>query len=238
MLAFIFDWILLILSGVLLLPAFYCVGNRNYGKSTFWMMISVVLLSWFFWSDILAAITTYGYFRSLIYGVILYVGMALVTICLFWISYTRRAGEKYQELTADLSDCRIKTDNPVLRNLYAKWDIVRNRDNLRIIFDDEESRELNYNMTNLSNKLLEQVQTNPTEENTQQLIEEIEASIKSIIPPRFNTCKPFIFGAGYSWPITLIWLLFSRVINQLIESIISMFGGTFNKISAFTFGKI
>jgi hypothetical protein len=241
MFEFFFDWFLLILSVVFLFPAFYCNENRLYGQSTIWMFVSIGLMGWFFNDKLLAMVESYGIIKTGVYCVFGYVIMGAITAGLFWISYTRRAGEKYNEIIDQARNSQyqyqIKTENPILRDLHCKWDAIRDISNLREIFDDREC-ELSYKMTLITPNLVSKVEQDPTEDNTQRLIEELETSIKSVLPPRFKTCKPFIYGAGYSWPITLVWLLFSRLIKQLIDGIISMFGGVFNKVSALMFGRI
>jgi len=62
--------------------------------------------------------------------------------------------------------------------------------------------------------------------------------INSIIPPKFKMCKYFVVWAAIEWPATLAWLLFSRIIRQVIDRVVSMFGGTFDRLSAYAFGKI
>lgn len=49
----------------------------------------------------------------------------------------------------------------------------------------------------------------------QPLQAELDNAVAKILPPRFATCKKYIIGAGSSWPITLIWLLISRVCRRV-----------------------
>lgn len=66
----------------------------------------------------------------------------------------------------------------------------------------------------------------------------INKKLRSILPPKFSDCHPFIVGAGLSWPITLFWMLLSKIIKNGLKTILNLFEGTFNMVSARLFGKI
>jgi hypothetical protein len=64
-----------------------------------------------------------------------------------------------------------------------------------------------------------------------------DAAVNQILPPKFSTFKRLIIWSGIDWPATLLWILFARFIRQIVERIVTMFGGTFNKIGKLAFGK-
>ena len=110
--------------------------------------------------------------------------------------------------------------------MRLKYEIIDDTSKRRKIFDDPNG-ELNIHIPLVSDKICNGIGD----------LEILTAAVGSVLPPRFNVCKKFIIGAAISWPITLIWLLLSRVVKQLIERIISTFGGFFNQISKLAFGK-
>lgn len=61
--------------------------------------------------------------------------------------------------------------------------------------------------------------------------------ISKILPPKFANNKQEIVWASVYWPVTMLGILFDKFFSRIVEKIISMFGQTYNKISALAFGK-
>ena len=237
MIAAIFDffidliWILPFISIGFLIPSFYCVNSKSYGKSTIFMLISAGLAAVYFWSDIKPLFAEHGTTISILFLTGCYILAGLVTSFVYWIFYIWKAKERFESLvnkqsTPSWAIDKLDESQILLLKQYLVIDDVFRR---RQIFDDPDG-ELNINVPDVSF----------TEKNDtfyQDLDTKLKASIASVLPPRFATCKLFIIGAGCSWPITIIWLLVSRVVKQLIERFVSLFGSTYDKISKLAFGK-
>jgi hypothetical protein len=199
------------------------------------MTISIAVAGWFFWTDVQSIIQTRGLVNSIVLLIIVYGIMGLFTAFLFWISFNLRAKEKYQEIFDSISKKYSKLSDP-LKTACIKKEIISDADDLRKIFDDREGI-LRYessfgNMYNHQEYIMQL-----SEEEQEKTLENYTLDVDKVFPPRFKTCKPYILGAAYCWPVTLIWLLFSRVVKQFINVIVSMFGGVFNKVAKLSFGR-
>jgi hypothetical protein len=228
MVAFLFEWLCPIIALVCLAPAFYFNDVKGYGKSTAFMLVSAELAGWYFWDDIIP-INSHGMITSSLYLVGLYVIGGFITSFVYWIFFNWKAKENFDQLLA-------KQSVPAWATKYAqeierfsftdslcKYLVINDRYNLQKIFDDDEG-ELKFNVERLyDDSLKDQAK--------------LDSIVASVLPPRFLTCKSFIVGAGCSWPITVIWLLISRVVKQLIKRLVSAFGKTFDALSRLTFGK-
>lgn len=154
--------------------------------------------------------------------------------------YNFKAKERFEKKLQQVSiPTWAKETTPEFKEAYSKYRAVEDRDNQRYIFDDEEHggticHYLSFNRVEIDKK----DSLYSDQELMEDLVVQMKASVAEILPPRFKVCKNLIIGAGVAWPITLIWLMLSRVIKQLIERIISLFGSTFDSISKATFGKI
>jgi hypothetical protein len=235
MIAFIIDWLLLILAVGFLVPAFAYNECRSYAKSAFFMLISFAAVCWYFFPDLKTFVEAHGIVKSVVVFILSYVAMAVVTAFLFWISYNIRAKEKYQEIYDRISK-QYDMLTGHIRTLCIKKEIISSYDDLRVIFDDRD-RTLKYESTCDRMYKHQDMILNCTEDELAVISSRYEQEIAKVLPPTYKTCKPFILGAAYSWPITLIWLLLSRVVKQLINLIMSLFGGVFNKVAKFSFGR-
>jgi hypothetical protein len=194
------------------------------------MLLSTAAAGAYFWSDIQQLIALHGMTTSILFLVVAYILAGVVTAFIYWIFYNWKAKERFeryllaQSISLSWSDA-LNPNNEEYNVAIRKYLVVNDNTKLRNIFDDEESRSL---------RLLCDMVPNVGRGAPQA---EFEAAVAMVLPPRFSICKPFIIGVGCSWPITLIWLLISRVVKQLIERIVSLFGNTFDKISKLVFGK-
>jgi len=61
--------------------------------------------------------------------------------------------------------------------------------------------------------------------------------LSNILPPKFLTHKNLIISAGSVWPFTLLSLVFSNILERLIERLVSMLKGAYDLVSRLAFGK-
>lgn len=222
-------WVLPFLAAIFLIPSFVTNNSRHYGMSSFFMIISAVLAGIYFWDDISPIITDHGKTFSIAFLAGSYIVAGLATSFVYWIFYNWKAKERFERLVDEERLPRWAADATAdIQLALRKYLVINNTSSRREIFDDYEGV-LNINVPS--------VRAVPGENLNLLTLSDLENAIAEVLPPRFKTCKYFIVGASCSWPITLVWLLVSRVVKQLIERFISLFGGTFDRLSRFAFGK-
>ena len=238
-------WLFPILAFVCLGFSFYWNDRRSFSGSTFFMAMSGVLTYMAFKNDINTILQQHGAFLTIALLAAGYVVAGIATSFIYWIFFNWKAKERFDDLMAKdlprwipeaLSIIGVE-QTPGLSNSLKKYIIAK--DHIHYVLDDSYSdfdvsintidfRDTNY--LRYDKDAIGAVKTSLNQET-------LDAIVATVLPPRFKACKSYIIGAGCSWPITLIWLLISRVVKQLIERVVSMFGGTFDKISTVTFGK-
>ena len=232
--AFFLDWLFLILACVCLIPSFYYVDRKSYRTSSFFMFVSIGCAGWFFWPEIGQLVAQIGTVRAGLNLTLGFIAAAVVTSFVYWIFYVFKAKERF-ELKMQRETVPVwatATKNEALINAVRKYRIVADPMDIHYIFDDP-SNDLRITVPSVN---LDGLDLND-EEVVNLKIDELNTAVAAVLPPRFAVCKQFIVGAGIAWPITIIWLLISRVVKQLIERIVSTFGGTFNRLSTLAFGK-
>jgi hypothetical protein len=233
---FVFIWIFPIVAIGCVPFAFYFNNSKDYGNSTFLMFVSVGLAITYFWSDLNPMFTAHGKTSTILFLVAAYIIAGVCTSFIYWIFYNWKAKERFEEF---MNEKRIPTWAKSLtaeeQSSVLKYLILKDDSSRKHIFDDRSS------VLNIEPPTVEAIRFNEnlSRGDTPQsiIISNVDASVASVLPPRFKACKQFIIGAGCSWPVTIIWLMMSRVVKQLIERLVSMFGGTFDKISKIAFGK-
>lgn len=246
-LAWAIAWVFPILFFACIIPAFYYNDSKKYGSSTFFMITSTVLAGIYFKNDISTMLGTHSLALTVAFLAGAYIAAGFVTSFVYFIFFNWKAKERYEELldTQDLptwarnlaSSTSDFSDD--LKLSIRKYMLIVSRANQKYIFQDTYGN-LNINVNDLGMQDKRQDNMGADEKlrfREMILPEALDKVVSDVLPPRFKTCKPFIIGAGCSWPITIIWLLISRVIKQIIERLVSTFGGTFDKISVLAFGK-
>jgi hypothetical protein len=233
---FVFIWCFPIVAIGCLPFAFYHNNAKNYGSSTFLMLVSLGLAAAYFWADVDPMLTAHGKTSTILFLVAAYIIAGVVTSFIYWIFYNWKAKERFDQLMSERSVPTWAKDLTAIEQAsILKYLILKDYSSRKFIFDDPDG-DLNTDPTLVEDiRYNENLTRNDISHQVHQ--EEVDASVAEVLPPRFKTCKQFIVGAGCSWPITIVWLLISRVVKQLIERLVSMFGGTFDKISKVAFGK-
>ena len=265
MIAFFAEWAFLLVAAVFLVPAFVFIDKKHFGRSTSCMMVSVGLVGWFFWPQLSALIASRGLVNTIIYASVVYVLAALVTSFIYWMFFNWKAKERFERFLAETpatlrsSDCNDpccgkNPPQPELFMPYRKY--VALDKNTHEIFDDF-GHELKIDLKDVRIRstdilqgsvgpsayengvtITQEMEDQRIATNVSRIVVELEAAVAEVLPPRFKVCKSFIVGAGIDWPITLIWLLLSRFIKQLIERLVSVFHKSFDALGRLTFGKI
>jgi len=223
-------WLVPIGALVSIVPAFAFNNEKSFSGSTFWMTVSAVLAYIYFRGDINPLIVNHGATTTILYLIAAYIIAGLVTSFVYWIFYNWKAKERFDRRLNKETVPDWAADLPEDVQLsIRKYNTLDDHYAINDIFDDPNgSLGIHLKDTDLLRSESKQANVNK---------EQLDAQVNEILPPRFAACKYFIVGAGCSWPITLILLLLSRVIKQLIERFVSLFGGTFDKLSKATFGK-
>jgi hypothetical protein len=219
-----------------LIPAFYTNNDKSFSGSTFWMLVSAALAYIYFRSDINPIVVEHGVTTTILYLVVAYIVAGLATSFIYWIFYNWKAKERFDNYMNEQKLPRWADGyDEGLSNSLKKYLVLNDYAKRKDIFDDPR------NGLGIDIETVKSVSRNENlsqgVEPFQVKVEELDAAVGAILPPRFKNCKYFIVGAGCSWPITIVWLLASRVVKQLIERFVSLFGGTFDKLSRAAFGK-
>lgn len=259
------DIIWLSVTAVLLLPAIYLVEYKRFGWSSICMLVSIALASIFFWSDISAILATHGVTLGITILAGGYVAAGVATAFIYWIFYNWRASEKFQEALrraptrVELPRGINESSSTALIDQFkaAKkiYDVLR--EFKQGIFEDYR-HELKLDLPNVAESDLYRELENDyrgKDANWRQQMPELTATVEAsekfiaeltqqyldavnkLLPPRFLTCKKFIVWAALDWPMTLLWLLTSRIIKQLIERLLEWQRATFDAIARITFGR-
>lgn len=247
LLEFAIAWVFPILFFACIIPAFYYNDSKSYGSSTAFMIVSAVLAGVYFKNDISMMLGTHSMALTVAALTGAYIAAGFLTSFVYFIFFNWKAKERYDELLNSqcipnwvqilARDTGEFTDD--LKLSLRKYSMIIYRSNQKSIFQDPYGN-LNIDVKDLEYQDRRQDRMSPEELlkfRESITIEALNKVVTDVLPPRFKTCKPFIIGAGCSWPITIIWLLLSRVIKQIIERLVSTFGGTFDKISVLAFGK-
>jgi hypothetical protein len=209
------------------------------------MTVSGVLAYVAFKDDINTIVQQHGTFSTIALLVAGYIVAGIATSFIYWIFFNWKAKERFDDLmaqeipswvTKSVSSLCVEPSTQLL-NSIKKYIIAK--DLIHYVLDDPYT-DLEVNIENIGLRDTDYARYSKDDCDIVKVnlnSEKLDSIVATVLPPRFKVCKSFIIGAGCSWPITLIWLLISRVVKQLIERVVSMFGGTFDKISAVTFGK-
>jgi len=228
MIAFLAEWFFIIFGCFALGLSFYWNDSKVFGRSSFFFFVSVGLFGYYSWSSIQPFIMSRGLIPTVTYLTVGYILAGVATAFIYWLFYLWKAKERFDEFmtNTNLSSKYSGITDQAFLDALKKYTVLK--DHLKEIFDDPENElklQVHYiNDGYLNDKLI----ATP---------EELSAAVAEVLPPRFKKCKPFIVGAGIVWPVTLVWLLISRVVKQLIERIVSTFGRAFDGMSRAAFGK-
>lgn len=231
----------MIIAGLCLIPAYFFNDNKAYGKSTTCVLFSLVMLTVVFWQGIVQLAESIGVVRAAVYCVSIYVICGLFVGLLYWISMNVVARERFDELFEKFKMPEkfefLKAQD---RNVIARFGVCQK---YRYIYDDLDGYlrfpdiTSHYNKINTSDSFNKVFNEHSDPEVIASEIKTIQSQIDMVLPPRFKIAKPFVIGAACSWPITIIHLVFSKLIKQLISRIISASGWLFDVIGKVTFGK-
>lgn len=237
MIAFIAEWILLVIAVIAVIPAYYLFDTKGFIGSSFFSIISIGAAIWFFWPSISPLVDAYGIATTVTSVSIVYLIGAIVTAPIYFIVYCWGVKDRYVEILQRSRKSWIERINSIQPSTLDS--VLKQNEAMREAFikyrtvKDESSRIFD----NCNGDLKIYVEPVHFENDEDKFISDCEASVNKVLPPKFSDIKPYIISAGVNWPITLIWILTSRILNQLIDRITSMFGGTFNVISKIAFGK-
>ena len=240
---FTIELISLLIGVILLVPALWMFSNRKHeGSSVFTFFFLLAFGVWFLGWDNTKSLFTLSHLGSLFTwaGLVLaaYSAIGFATGFVYWFSYAFNAKEEYelalsrgfdsQFIQRLLKQLKLTNETDINSDLKAaaiKWCKVK--DNLRSIFDDP-ARELNIPIdVNLDNLV-----------NGQEGVALYSDAIKNVLPPRFAVCKTFIVWAAIEWPVTLLWLIYDRLLRQIVDMIFTMCRGTFDAISRRVWAEI
>ena len=205
----LFVWVLPLVALGFLGFSFYYNDSKSFGSSTTCMLISVTLAAWYFWSDISTMIVEHGKVASVFFLVAFYIAAAVATSFVYWVFFNWKAKERFDNLL-EITDIKswASDESDSYKLSLRKYLVISDSSNRRSIFDDH-GHLLNLDITELC------VTKREKSDFIQPLQAELDNAVAKILPPRFATCKKYIIGAGSSWPITLIWLLISRVCRRV-----------------------
>lgn len=233
MIAWIFEvfflWLPLV-GLVCLVPAFYFNDKHSFSASTFWFIIGAGLLTWAYWDTLKPIVDNYGMTCAAAVVIGGYLTSAMTTAFIYWLFFIFKARERFDSY---MTKFKWSKDNESSTWTWTnkteeakKYLIVYDNNKLNDIYDDMCVRHLSV-VNTLAIPRLDGEQSDET----------YAAAVAKALPPKFFVCKEAIIGAAIVWPVTLTWLLVSRVVKQLIERMVSMFSGTFNMISKRVFGE-
>lgn len=245
MIMFLTEWFFFILGMVLLLPAFGLLDSKSFGKSSLFMAASVAAVSWFFWGEITTIVAQVGTVRAITVLATGYILAGVLTAFIYWIFFCWKAKERFQrELKSD-EPYRLSRGEEALKK-YAGFDLAslstEQRDRIYVLLSKQRVIADNSAIEKIFDGAIDRFSIpvgSSFDWSTPAALEaSIEAKIARVLPPRFVTCKEYVVWSGVIWPLTLIWLLCSRVVKQLIERFVTLFGSTFDAISKLAFGKV
>ena len=243
MFAFISEFLFLIVGVVFIIISCVYNDSKSFYPSSVTLLVSVAALGMYYQADVLTLIEQYGTFKAIVTLTSIYILMGLITSLVYWMFYIIQVKER---LAIALSE-KIPG---VIASIFKRYNYSKDwidyvtalaklsvvEDHLSWIFCDN-NRDLKIYNTYLSIKYLDDDDVcNPELRYSE--IDLINKKLRSILPPKFSDCHPFIVGAGLSWPITLFWMLLSKIIKNGLKTILNLFEGTFNMVSARLFGKI
>lgn len=233
MIAFIVEWFMLIVAVFCIFPAYYYFDTKWFVGSNFFSAVSIGLGIWFFWPSISPLIEANGLMMTISSVTIVYIVAGLIVAPIYFVVYTWGVKDRYLEKLKHtqenwiINTSSVDFNNVVIQNEELKTAFVKYRtikDHNDYIFDTAGVLKIFIDNVHFEN-------------DEAKFIAECEKVVNGVLPPKFSDIKPFIINAGVNWPITLFWILTSKIINQIIDLITSMFGGMYNMLSKLAFGK-
>lgn len=252
MLAFLFEFLVLIVASVLFIPACLAFDERKYGWTSTMLLCSVGCVSYFYWDQFITAINSLGVINATLQALLYYSIAGVVTSFAYWVIKCWKIRDRFDEALEEV------TWDAILRNFKDVFRVTLNREELDsegfLVLKKYTALALSYSdifrtgsslrfqlndspeMNALSSKL--RSDDDLSEKFYDQLIQTAQKLTCDLLPPKFSMYRDDIIAAALVWPVTIIWILFFNFIKQVTIRLITYMKSTFDVVSKICFGKV
>jgi len=218
-------------------------SREQYGPSFVTMVVSILGIGFIFKTDFLSYIATSGLVLGIAKPVIGYLIVGLVVSFVNWIFYCMHAKTKYRDFVLNTLNDTVafaahKTE--VVRRLFGANsgetvtdDFARkvlqlqvvSRNSSAIFGNSYNNRVPGYTMHDLEGTTVAKAQ------------EYIDATMADMLPPRALRGKVILTSAVFEWPITILSLVFKRILTVLVDKLVYISRKLVDKVSHLSFGS-
>jgi hypothetical protein len=219
-------------------------SHEKYGPSFFTMVVSLVGIGFIFKSDLLSYVATTGLVLAIAKPVIGYLIIGIIVSFVNWIFYCMHAKTKYRNLVLiTLNDTVAFAAHKaqVIKRLFGgdatatvTDDFARKVLQLQVV-----SRNQNeifghaYSVRSVPSYGMSDLEGTTVESATAY----IDQTMANVLPPRALRGKVILSSAVFEWPITILSLVFSRILTVLVDKLVFISRKLVDKVSHLSFGS-
>jgi hypothetical protein len=218
-------------------------SHEKYGPSFFTMLVSLAGIGFIFKNDLLTYVSTTGLVLGIAKPVVEYLLIGLVVSFVNWIFYCMHAKTKYRDLVLNtLNDSVAFATHKaeVIRRVFGENSsetvtddfarkvlqlLVVARNAGAIFGNSYKGRALGFTLHDLEGKSVAKTQ------------EYIDNTMADVLPPRALRGKVILTSAVFEWPITILSLVFKRILTVLVDKLVYISRKLVDKVSHFSFGS-
>ncbi len=212
-------------AAILLILGCFAIESEKFTHSTIGIIASLGCIGWFYRADLLAAYESGGIVNAAALTIGIYFIAALSTAFIYWLYMVMRA-RRY------LDDEEAPSKSTVLSEYVFHDKISPDEITSRIIELARTFAAMKRFMWRFSKKSFS-VRTSTIQE----LESDLETSITPYFPPKAKNHRDSIVGSAIAWPCTLLWLVFYRMLSEVLNFIIRISQSLMDAISSLVFGN-
>lgn len=219
-------------------------SHEKYAPSFFTMAASLVGLGFLFKTDLLTYVQTSGLVLGIAKPLIAFIVIGFVVSFVNWVFFCMRAKERYRSRvlavmqststynntvdaikkgfgTVDY-DLNATLTKPLIQKLIQAYAATNHNED---VFGYSYASPDRFYFGQLQGKTLEEADTLATQ------------VLADALPPKATRGKAILASAVFEWPITILSLVFSRILTVLVDKIIYASRKLFDAVSKLSFGS-
>jgi hypothetical protein len=219
-------------------------SHEKYGPSFVTMLVSLAGIGFIFKTDLLTYVSTTGLVLGIAKPVIAYLLIGLVVSFVNWVFYCMHAKTKYRDLVLNTLNDPVAFAShkaAIIKHLGLVDDSVNQvtddfarkvlqlqvvaRNSQRIFGNSYNSRVSSFVMSDLDGKTVDET------------LARIDQSMADALPPRALRGKVILSSAVFEWPITILSLVFKRILTVLVDKLVYVSRKLVDKVSHLSFGS-
>lgn len=240
----IVEWVAVAAFVVFLVMSVATYSHEQYGPSFFTMVVSLAGLGFLFKTDLLTYVQNSNIVLAIAKPLIAYVVIGFVVSFVNWVFFCMRAKERYRSQVLEVIQSTTYYNNalaaikkgfgtvdydldatltkPLIQKIIQAYAATNYNSD---IFGSSYSAPDKFYYNRLDGMTLEVADAYATE------------TLASALPPKATRGKAILASAVFEWPITILSLVFSRILTVLVDKIIYASRKLFDAVSKLSFGS-